>query len=204
MTVSSSLFSFAKFLELLLYSPTICTLSHTLCTHTSPSSPSPSLPASRFNIIRHFSHKSYRISFTLSPINDIFDVLMPRLQFTKGGWVEKEKLPQATSKNQAADDLDKKELKQEIKRWWQAVAEHLDKVVCFFSSPFPSVPKSFHRKPSSPAGSPRIAKACPGYLPRMMIGRPHRRNNSLPRALPSPFLQHQLIVPSLPPRRWPL
>ena len=56
---------------------------------------------------------------------------MPRLQFTKGGWVEKEKLPQATSKNQAADDLDKKELKQEIKRWWQAVAEHLDKVVCF-------------------------------------------------------------------------
>ena len=133
LTVSSSLFSFAKFLELLFYSPTICTLSHTLCTHTSPSgSASSSLPASRFNIIRHFSHKSYRVSFTLSPTDDIYDLIMPKLQFTKGGWVEKP--PQATP---AADDTDKKELRQEIKHWWQAISEHLDKMVCFFSSPLP-------------------------------------------------------------------
>jgi 1-phosphatidylinositol-3-phosphate 5-kinase len=128
MTTLPSLFSFAKFLELLLYSPAICTLSHTLCTHTSSSTPKTSLPASRFNVIRHFSYKSYRVSFTLSSVDDIFDLRMPRLQFAKSGWVEKS--PPATASIIAMDELDKRELRQEIKHWWQAVADHLDKVVC--------------------------------------------------------------------------
>ncbi|KAF8264840.1 hypothetical protein EI94DRAFT_1779477 [Lactarius quietus] len=147
MSDGTYLFSFAKFLELLLYSPTICNLSHTLCTHTSPSSASPSLPASRFNIIRHFSHKSFRVSFTLSPIDDIFDILMPRLQFTKGGWVDKP--PQVTAPNPAVDDLDKKELRQEVKHWWQAIADHLDKVEAEFSGGVASYRKSLPRLPSA-------------------------------------------------------
>ncbi|KAH9028723.1 hypothetical protein EDB84DRAFT_1563020 [Lactarius hengduanensis] len=147
MSDGTYLFSFAKFLELLLYSPTICTLSHTLCTHTSPSSTSSSLPASRFNIIRHFSHKSHRVSITLSPIDDVFDLLMPKLQFTKGGWVEKN--PQATAPNPAPDDPDKKELRQEIKYWWQAVAEHLDKVEVEFTGGDASYRKSLPRLPST-------------------------------------------------------
>ncbi|KAH8985256.1 hypothetical protein EDB86DRAFT_3105782 [Lactarius hatsudake] len=147
MSDGTYLFSFAKFLELLLYSPTICTPLHTLCTHTSPSSTSSSLPASRFNIIRHFSHKSHRVSFTLSPIDDVFDLLMPKLQFTKGGWVEKS--PQATAPNPAPDDPDKKELRQEIKYWWQAVAEHLDKVEAEFTGGDPSYRKSLPRLPST-------------------------------------------------------
>lgn len=51
-------------------------------------------------------------------------------------WVEK-MLPSMTS-NTIIDDTDKKELRQEIKRWWQAVAEHLDKVVSPFPSPYSS------------------------------------------------------------------
>jgi 1-phosphatidylinositol-3-phosphate 5-kinase len=127
----SSLFSFAKFLESLLYSSTICALSPTLCTHTSPSLPSTPLPASRFNIIRHFACKSYRVSFTISPVEDIFDLRMPRLQFTKGGRVEKPQ-PATTTSSSLVDDADKKDLRLEIKRWWQALAERLDKVVCLF------------------------------------------------------------------------
>jgi 1-phosphatidylinositol-3-phosphate 5-kinase len=128
-----SLFSFAKFLELMLYSPTVYTLSHPLCEHTPPSSPSTSLPASRFNVIRHFSHKSYQVSFALSLVDDIFDLRMPRLQFMRDGWVEK--TPPAMTSNTMIDDTDKKELRQEIKHWWQAIAEHLDKVVSFFLIP---------------------------------------------------------------------
>jgi 1-phosphatidylinositol-3-phosphate 5-kinase len=131
MTAVSSLFSFAKFLELLLYSSIICTLSRKLCTHTSPSTSSTPLPASRFNIIRNFAYKSYRVTFTLSPADDIFDLRVPRLQFTKGGWVVEKPLPAATS-NSMVDDADKKELRQEIKYWWQALAEHLDKLVGHF------------------------------------------------------------------------
>lgn len=137
MTTLPSLFSFAKFLELLLYSPAICTLSHTLCTHTSSSTPKTSLPASRFNVIRHFSYKSYRVSFTLSSVDDIFDLRMPRLQFTKSGWLEK--TPPATASITAMDELDKRELRQEIKHWWQAVGDHLDKVVCLFFLNFQSL-----------------------------------------------------------------
>lgn len=125
--VSPSLFSFAKFLELLLYSPTIYTLSHPLCAHTSPPSSSTSLPASRFNIIRHFSHKSYQVSFALFLVDDIFDLRMPRLHFMRDGWVEK--MPLMMACNTIIEDVDKKELRQEIKHWWQAIAEHLDKVV---------------------------------------------------------------------------
>lgn len=130
-TFLPSLFSFAKFLELMLYSPTVYILSHPLCAHTSPSSSSTSLPASRFNIIRHFSYNSYQVSFTLSLVDDIFDLRTPRLQFTRDEWVEKP--PPAMTSNNMIDDTDKKELRQEIKHWWQAVAEHLDKVVCPFS-----------------------------------------------------------------------
>ncbi|KAI9439217.1 hypothetical protein H4582DRAFT_2119766 [Lactarius indigo] len=169
MSDGTYLFSFAKFLELLLYSPTMCTLSHTLCTHTSPSPDSSSLPASRFNIIRHFSHKSHRVSFTISPIDDVFDLLMPRLQFTKGGWVERS--PQATAPNPAADDADKKELRQEIKYWWQAVAEHLDKVEAEFTGGDASYRKSLPRLPSSddawenPSEERLTPKGLPASLP---------------------------------------
>ncbi|KAI9453676.1 hypothetical protein F5148DRAFT_459148 [Russula earlei] len=149
MSDGTYLFSFAKFLELLLYSSTICTLSYPLCTHTSPSSPSTSLPASRFNIIRHFSFKSHQVSFTLSPVDEIFDLRMPRLQFTKGGWMEK--TPLATVSNTPIDDATlKTELRQEIKHWWQAVAEHLDKVEAVFAdSEGPHYPKTLPRLPSA-------------------------------------------------------
>jgi hypothetical protein len=61
---------------------------------------------------------------------------MPRLQFMRGGWIEKSSPGMASIV--AMDESDKRELRQEIKYWWQAVAEHLDKVVCpFFFSPFP-------------------------------------------------------------------
>jgi hypothetical protein len=68
---------------------------------------------------------------------------MPRLQFTRDEWVEK--TPPAMISNSIFDDTDKKELRQEIKRWWQALAEHLDKVV----SPFPS---SYSPDLNPPAG----------------------------------------------------
>jgi hypothetical protein len=68
-------------------------------------------------------------------VEDIFDLRMPRLQFTRDGRVEKS--PPAMASNTMNDDTDKKELRQEIKNWWQAVAEHLDEVVgpfsCFYS-----------------------------------------------------------------------
>ena len=81
--VICSLFSFAKFLELLVYSPTICTLNSFLCDHTTP--PSLDLPATRLNIIRHFSTTSSNVSFALSTTEDTFELKVPRLQIMRGG-----------------------------------------------------------------------------------------------------------------------
>jgi 1-phosphatidylinositol-3-phosphate 5-kinase len=73
------------------------------------------------------------VSFELFLVDDIFDLRMPRLHFMRDEWVEK--MPLAMACNTIIEDVDKKELRQEIKHWWQAVAEHLDKVVSrFFGS----------------------------------------------------------------------
>ncbi|KAI0260351.1 hypothetical protein BC834DRAFT_973492 [Gloeopeniophorella convolvens] len=148
MSDGTYLFSFAKFLELLLYSSTICTPLHPPCTHTTPpTSSGTALPTSRLNIVRHFAHKSHQVSFTLSSIDDIFELRIPPLQFTRGGWVDKAP-PSPTG---AVDDADteKKELRQEIKHWWQAIAEHLDKVEAEFVGGDPSHHKSLPRLPSA-------------------------------------------------------
>ena len=81
----SSLFSFGKFLEALIYSPKLAALSSPLCEHTTPppstsSSPQNALPESRFNIVRHFSHAGYVLSFAISPVKEVFEVRVPRLQ----------------------------------------------------------------------------------------------------------------------------
>jgi hypothetical protein len=61
---------------------------------------------------------------------------MPRLQFSKFGWAEKP--PPATTESSAlVDDAQtKKELRPEIKYWWQAQAERLDKSGISFSQSY--------------------------------------------------------------------
>lgn len=132
-----SLLSFAKLLELLIYSPTLCTLTPPLCSHTSPPSPpwppeDAPLPRSRLNIIRCFGHRGRVVTLSLSVVEDIFDVRVPRLQILRSALPERLTPPKggkmAEEAEKAADEA-KKGLRKEIKEWWQAVAEHLDKLV---------------------------------------------------------------------------
>ncbi|TFK21691.1 hypothetical protein FA15DRAFT_672317 [Coprinopsis marcescibilis] len=97
------LFSFGKFLELLIYSPLLLKIAPTLCEHTS-SSPQPNTPdapsdikadtaatdqhdptkprtsEAKFNILRHFSTSKGRVTFALSQVENVFDLHVPRLQ----------------------------------------------------------------------------------------------------------------------------
>ncbi|KAJ6535129.1 hypothetical protein B0H19DRAFT_1271776 [Mycena capillaripes] len=174
------LFSFAKFLEVLVYSPAICTLSPALCAHTSPPPPpprvpvalpssptstptastvtsastvharreqdeaAPALPASRFNIVRHFAvGGGHRVSFALSPIDDVFELRVPRLQITRkiGDKDKGSGASSASARSSIASgvsgasgggpapvDEEKRALRREIKAWWEGVADHLDKL----------------------------------------------------------------------------
>jgi 1-phosphatidylinositol-3-phosphate 5-kinase len=104
-------------------------LTPTLCEHTTSPAGAGSLPSSRFNIIRHFSTASGDISFTLSKIQAIFELRVPRLQITRG----LEKFSPVTNPSKKEDvDMDgahKKALRREIRRWWEGISDHIDKIV---------------------------------------------------------------------------
>lgn len=133
-----SLFSYAKYLELLIYSPLPCTLTPSLCEHTTPPpAPWSSLPSSRFNIVRHFTTSSVDISFSLSPNEEVFELRIPRLQIIRG--VDVAASPFANVKlslNAADEDLSNKktELRRQIRKWWEDVSDHMDKIVYFHMS----------------------------------------------------------------------
>jgi 1-phosphatidylinositol-3-phosphate 5-kinase len=136
-----SLFSFSKFLETLVYSPAICVLSPPLCDHTTPtlSTSEDSLPASRLNIVRHFSYASWVVSFSLSTVDDSFELQVPRLQVvadrtrSKPSETLSNGLPPGPSHSHTISE-EKKALRKEILLWWQCVSERIDKLVralCF-------------------------------------------------------------------------
>ena len=130
------MFSFAKYLELLVYSPAIHALDPRLCDHTVfPKKPwvgrdSP-VPRSRFNINRRFSYKGHTVTFTLSEVKDVLEVRVPRLQILR----RKEKRSpdggeHVSPKNPAGPSDDAhRVLRREIKSWWQGLSERMDQLV---------------------------------------------------------------------------
>jgi hypothetical protein len=118
----------------------------------------------RMNVVRHFSipmkqetehgseHEHEKeVSFTLSAVDYVFELRVPRLQMTaaartsKGpgaGEREKEKKEKLLKtgggdtvnvKNEVKEkggDEERKQLRREIKRWWEGVADHMDSLVC--------------------------------------------------------------------------
>ncbi|KAF9445443.1 hypothetical protein P691DRAFT_710328 [Macrolepiota fuliginosa MF-IS2] len=207
MSDGTYLFSYAKFLEVLIYSPSISVLSPSLCEHTTPAPPPPNphphpnpaqsaahefplsdtpphphIPQSKLNLIRHFSTQNATVSFSLANVENIFEFRGPRLQINGGAELERERgrekdrerererekgkavssadqhRPSIQEKtvekiaekgqgsgviNPITDDGDphiyrvddagsmeeaKKVLRREIKRWWEGIADHMDKL----------------------------------------------------------------------------
>ncbi|KAI0354500.1 hypothetical protein OH77DRAFT_1426094 [Trametes cingulata] len=189
------LFSFAKYLELLVYSPAIHNLHPSLCEHTTfPPKPwaitDIPVPQTRFNIIRRFSHKGRIVTFTLSEVRDVYEVKVPRLQILRRKGGEKKALegPQRkTSKASSGSSGDERRaLRREIMRWWQGLSEHMDQLEDKFITETPSsFHKSLPRLPSTddafedddslptPTGQPLPPPASPSTpTPRGVLGTP--------------------------------
>ncbi|KAH8833483.1 hypothetical protein DL96DRAFT_1457068 [Flagelloscypha sp. PMI_526] len=122
------LYSFAKFIELTIYSTVVGQFKQTLCEHTTPSDDQSSW---RHKIARHFSRQECIVSITTAPVLNIFDLRVPRLQVdsTYAG----AKAESATEKANLVLGINigdaKKNLRKEIKCWWEGMADHLDKLV---------------------------------------------------------------------------
>ncbi|KAL4265488.1 PIPK domain-containing protein [Pleurotus pulmonarius] len=162
MSDGTYLFSFAKFIELLVYSPEIHRLHPTLCEHTTTSPPSHSV-MSRLNILRHFRRGSGTVSFSLTAIDEIFELKVPRLQILR---MYGEKVPKESPTNamkmspgmvstieeveERSAEAEKRALRREIKTWWEGVADHIDKLEGVFNGEDPNAfRKALPRLPSS-------------------------------------------------------
>ncbi|CAL1702515.1 unnamed protein product [Somion occarium] len=173
------LLSFAKYLEVLFYSSHIFHLSTPLCEHTklglkrpSTSSKESSLPQGRFNIVRNFSWKRRVLSFTLSPIDDIYEVSVPRLQMVKGRPGERnDDARQPPEGPTMVQDDERRKLRREIMKFWQGLSDHMDVLTL---PRLPSSDDAFEplddagavtpkagssRLPSHPPGTPRTPKS---------------------------------------------
>ena len=187
-----------------MYSTTICTIDPFLCDHTTPPGEnSPDLPASRLNIVRHFSTASLDISFTLTTIEDIFELKVPRLQITRG--TEKANVPVCLSEPQERtedEDRPKKELRREIKKWWEGVADHIDKIVrVFFLLPQVDTLFRLYRRKSWNVKICFLSKSLYlGYHRLMMLTMyfivPSLVLNLLYPLLPRSYLPHHHLLPT--------
>ncbi|PCH34847.1 hypothetical protein WOLCODRAFT_139614 [Wolfiporia cocos MD-104 SS10] len=130
------LYSFGKYLELLIYSPSICALTPPLCEHITRniSDDDVSLPKCRLNIHRKFAYNSRIVTFSLSTVEDMFELQVPRLQIVRRRVLEKSSDEHSVSAAQnpshqggSAED-DRRALRREIKCWWQGLAEHIDQL----------------------------------------------------------------------------
>ncbi|KAH9895675.1 hypothetical protein C8Q73DRAFT_644565 [Cubamyces lactineus] len=202
------LFSFAKYLELLVYSPAIHTLHPALCEHTAlppkPWEPSDApIPRTRFNIIRRFSHKGRTVTLTLSEVEDVFEIRVPRLQILRRKAIEKkakEDQPQRKSSETLSSSLGdaRRTLRREIMGWWQGLSEHMDQLEDKFLTENPSAfHKTLPRLPSAddafedddslatPTGHPLQPPVTPSTpTPRSLAGAPGS-NPFLPIPIPS-------------------
>ncbi|KAI0922409.1 hypothetical protein AcV7_005948 [Taiwanofungus camphoratus] len=154
------LLSFAKYLELFFYSRTLCALDPPLCEHTAVppqpwSAPDVPLPQARLNIHRKFSCKARTVTFSLSTVEDIFELRMPRLQIMRRKVPEKNadkgdgSNSQTVLQSPAMED-GRRVLRREIVRWWQGLSEHIDKLEeNFMGDDFTSHSKRLPRLPSA-------------------------------------------------------
>lgn len=91
------------------------------------------------------------MSFSVSRVENIFELKVPRLQINGGIELEKERELQREIEREEKErekekerrvsgstdvDVDerKKALRREIKRWWEGIADHIDKLVRLFFS----------------------------------------------------------------------
>lgn len=112
---ASSLFSLAKFLELLIYSPSISRLDSPLCSHTT---------SSRHTIVRYFSHGGWMVAFETSEVQDVYEVKVPKVRMLRAPIRNSN-----TGVDLTADERVRSELRLQITRFWKCIKDYLDELV---------------------------------------------------------------------------
>lgn len=118
------LLSFGKYLELLAYSPDIIRLTSPICEHTELTSvDEKDLLRCRSNIDHHFGFKDSVVVFTMSPVQDVYEIRIPRVQITKARALTGQEERDTIRDRWQSKERDK--LRLEITMWWKDVKQHI-------------------------------------------------------------------------------
>jgi 1-phosphatidylinositol-3-phosphate 5-kinase len=119
------LLSFGKYIELITYSDEFAKIHPPLCDHPKAASKE-ELNKRKFYIVRHFAFNSYIITFTAVPVEDVYEVRIPRVQITKHRALKAQREGSTIRDNWQEQDRDK--LRLEITLWWKGVKEHMNQL----------------------------------------------------------------------------
>lgn len=117
---------------LLTSSPPLC--EHTTAPRRAGSDADILISKARQNMLRNFSYRAQVLTFSVSILEDIFELRVPRLKIMRHRHVEnaeKDVRPETEphlDRDSSAED-DRKQLRREIKEWWQGLSDHMDKLV---------------------------------------------------------------------------
>jgi 1-phosphatidylinositol-3-phosphate 5-kinase len=125
------------------YSQSFHAITPPLCDHTGPTEGEADVTPSHPGLIiaRHFAYRTHRITFTLSLVEGIYNIEVPRVQFVHGARVSEEaKLISGSStlSSQCATSVEpepkdvRRTLKREMRTWWHTLSERIDNLVGFF------------------------------------------------------------------------
>ncbi|CAE6510846.1 unnamed protein product [Rhizoctonia solani] len=171
------LFSLAKFLELLIYSPNISSLDTLICPHTA---------SSRHTIIRHFSHGGWMLAFETSEVRDVYEVKVPKVRMlrtpVRAGQV---------GNDIATDERVRSELRLQITEFWKGIKDYLDELELYLETREANPEIAHKRLPTTPPDSDTETEDQP------RIRRKNSARPALPRKASQPALAKVSRTPAL-------
>ena len=126
-----------------MYSQSFHDITPPLCEHTGLAEDQADGASSHPGLIiaRHFTYRTHQITFTLTTVEEVYNIEVPRVHFIHSAGVSEEAKsvagsPTVSSQCTAPADLEARDvrriLKREIRTWWHALSQRIDNLVgCF-------------------------------------------------------------------------
>ncbi|CAE6459289.1 unnamed protein product [Rhizoctonia solani] len=162
------LFSLAKFLELLIYSPNISSLDTPICAHTT---------ASPHAIVRYFSHGGWMLAFETTEVRDVYEVKVPKVRMLR--------TPMRTGQGVelAMDERVRSELRLQITGFWKGIKDYLNELETYLEARAANPEIAHKRLPTTPPDSDTETEDRPRVPRKYSSTRP-----ALPRKASQPAL----------------
>ncbi|KDN36345.1 hypothetical protein RSAG8_10912, partial [Rhizoctonia solani AG-8 WAC10335] len=171
------LFSLAKFLELLIYSPNISSLDTPICAHTT---------SSRHAILRYFSHAGWMLAFETSEVRDVYEVKVPKVRMLRTP------VRALHGVDIAMDDRVRSDLRLQITGFWKGVKDYLNELESYLETREINPEIAHKRLPTTPPDSDTETEGQPRIPRKKSAARP-----ALPRKASQPALAKVSQFPTL-------